>query len=186
MSRSLKVVFAAAVAVGVAGCGPSTDGPSSSSTQTVPTTTAAATTSAAPAVWDPCTIPDSAIGGLGLNVATKDNKIAGTEFDGWKVCHWAAGDKKYDFTMLSSSHTLAEARQRTDYQEYSDTTVGSHPSLQYRPVGSGRDLNCWISAEISSGIVDFKVTNRYGSSGLGDPCAEVHRLADGLAQYLPS
>ncbi|MBF6330494.1 DUF3558 domain-containing protein [Nocardia transvalensis] len=194
MSRTWKalcaVVLAVSAGVALVGCGKSTDGSPTSAPQTaVASTTSgsgAVASSAAAAAWDPCSIPDSAIGGLGLDVSTRDNKLAGTEFDGWKVCHWRSVAKTFDFAILSSDRTLAESRQRTDYQDYTDLTVGSHAALQFRPVGSAHDLECLISVEVPHGLVDFQVVNRYGAAGAGEPCAEVRRLSDALIQYLPS
>ncbi|MGY4100302.1 DUF3558 domain-containing protein [Nocardia sp. R16R-3T] len=186
--RAAALLLGAALAL--AGCdndsGGSTPTPSSTSGE-AKTTTAAATTSADPKalIWNPCDVPDSAISALGLNTDSKDTTVAGVDPTGWKVCGWLSEAKTYNFGILSSEHTLEEGRQRTDYTDYVSTTVGSHRALQFRKVGSSHDLGCWLSVEVPHGMVDFRVLNRYGVAGAGDPCVEVHRLTDALAKYLP-
>ncbi|WP_433681610.1 DUF3558 domain-containing protein [Nocardia sp. CA-119907] len=194
MTGKAKLLPAAAMALGavllLAGCnGDSTEGKPTAATTSASKTTAAATTSADPeaAIWDPCTIPDSAISALGLNTSTKENKVAGVDATGWKVCSWQSEPKAYTLGVLSSDHTLEESKQRTDYTDYTSTTVGSRRALQYRNVGSSHDLGCWLSVEVPHGIVDFSVLNRYGKTGAsaGEPCAQVRHLSEALAQYLP-
>ncbi|WP_330251579.1 DUF3558 domain-containing protein [Nocardia sp. NBC_00565] len=195
MTGRAKALPAAALAIGaalvLAGCnGDSTEGKPTAATTSAPKTTAAATTSTAPeaAVWDPCTIPDSALTALGLNTSTKENTVAGVDPTGWKVCSWQSEPKAYTFSVLSSEHTLEESRQRTDYVDYMPTTVGAHQALQFRGAGATHDLGCWLAVEVPAGIVDFHVLNRYGSSGAkaGEPCAETRRLTEALAMYLPA
>ncbi|MET8872276.1 DUF3558 domain-containing protein [Nocardia sp. NPDC004604] len=192
MTGRAKVLPTAALALGtallLAGCnGDSTDGKPTVVTSSAPRSTAAATASVDPeaAIWDPCTIPDSAISALGLNTSTKDNKVAGVDFTGWKVCSWLSVPKTYTLGVLSSEHTLQEARQRTDYVDYMSTTVGSRPALQFRQPGTRHDMTCWLAVEVPHGMVEFDVINRYGVDGAGEPCAEVSRLSEALAKYLP-
>lgn len=191
MSKALSVfALAAAAGLTLAGCGKSGTGTPTSvgNTTTVSTSTAATattTTDSVAAQWDPCSIADSAISGLGLDIATKSNQVAGTTFDGWKVCSWKSTDKTFDFTVFTSGHTLAELKQRTDFEDFTPTTIGGRQALQYRSADSNHDLGCSISAQISGGTVDFDVLNRYGTPSLGDPCTAVLRLANGLGQYLP-
>lgn len=195
MAGTAKMPRAAALILGtvlaLAGCNDnSVDGtPTPSSTKASASTTAAATTSKDPeaAIWNPCDIPDSAISALGLNTASKDTTIAGADFPGWKVCSWLSEAKTYNFGILSSEHTLEETRQRTDYVDYSPTTVGSRPALQFRQPGAMHDLTCWLAVEVPHGMVEFRVNNRYGSAGAkaGEPCGEVRRLTEVLAPHLP-
>jgi len=196
MTGRAKTLRAAALALGaalmLAGCNDnSVDGkPTPSSTKASTGTTAAATTSTDPeaAIWNPCDIPDSAISAMGLNTATKDKTVAGVDFTGWKTCSWLSEGKTYSFGVLSSEHTLEESRQRTDYVDYVSTTVGSRAALQFRKPGATYDMNCWIAVQVPHGIVDFSVLNRYYGANApkaGEPCAEVRRLTEALAQYLP-
>ncbi len=179
-------VFPAIAVVGVlvAGCG----GEEPTKTAQPGTTAVTAPTSSADpsaGLWDPCTLPDSALSAAGLNPSTKEKDIAGVAFEDWKVCGWQDANKTYTFTAASTNHTLDEARSRTDYTDYVDTTVGSMKALQSRPTGASNDLACYLSIEVPGGMVDFSVGNRVSAKNAGDPCSEVRRLSETFASYLP-
>ncbi len=183
------IALVAAACLALTGCSKSNSGSPTASAQTTPSSNTAAaastTTDSAEPQWDPCTIPDSAISGLGLDTSSKSNQVAGTTFDGWKVCTWGSTDQTYDFTIYTSSHSLNDWKQRTDYTDFTSITVGGHQALEYHSSGGNRDLECAISAQIIGGTVDFEVLNRYGAPNLGNPCSTVRHITDSLGQYLP-
>ncbi|MQY20513.1 DUF3558 domain-containing protein [Nocardia macrotermitis] len=181
MMRRLGAITLAVVAgLALAGCG-------KSDTSTTAVSEKSVATSAAPAAaqWDPCTISDASVSGLALDPSTKTDKVAGTTFDGWKVCSWGSMDKKFDFSILTSSRTIDDFRKRTDFTDFTPTTVAGRQALQYRPVGASHDYGCSIDVQITGGTADFDLLNRYGADGLAEPCGIVRRLADALAQFLP-
>ena len=189
-SKTLNVVvLAAAVTLALAGCGKSgTGSPTTSAHATTASSSVAAVatpTDQSAAVWDPCALPDSAISGVGLNMTTKDNTVAGTQFPGWKVCGWRANAGWYDLGILSSSYTLDDIQKRTDYAGFTSTSVGSHHAVQYHDAADPDHLACYITAQVPNGVVTFDALTRYGSPGAGDSCVEVRRIGDALAQYLP-
>ncbi|GAD86816.1 DUF3558 domain-containing protein [Nocardia asteroides] len=183
--RAWRAAVLAVTMVGVAG-GCSDPEP----VQTAPTSsgTTVATTSADPSagLWDPCTLPDSAISAAGLNTSTKEKDVAGVAFEGWKVCGWQDSGKTYTLTAASTTHTLADARARTDYTSFAETTLGTHRALVSRPIGASHDLACYFSIEVGTGLVEFDVQNRASVKTAGDPCAEVQRLSEAFEPYLPS
>ncbi|MDE1670164.1 DUF3558 domain-containing protein [Nocardia gipuzkoensis] len=187
-----KVLRGAALAVGatlvVVGCGDSTDSPSATTTTAVAAPSSSASKSADPdaALWDPCTLPDSAISGAGLNQATKEKDVAGVDFTGWKVCGWQASARWYDLGVLSGAFALDEVRQRQDKESFTPLTVGSHRALQYLDVGDSKRLKCSVAVENAHGTVIFKVTTRYSIGKQGEPCQEAGRHADDLVRYLPT
>ncbi|MGK8521788.1 DUF3558 domain-containing protein [Nocardia asteroides] len=172
----------------LAGCG------DSARTFTATTTTAETATSlSAPksvdsdaALWDPCSLPESAISGTGLNQATKEKDVAGVDFTGWKVCGWQAAARWYDLGVLSGAFPLDDVRQRQDKGSFTPLQVGSRRALQYLDIGDSKRLKCSVAVENAHGTVIFKVTTRYSIGRLGEPCEEAGRHADDLAQYLPA
>ncbi|MGY0497353.1 DUF3558 domain-containing protein [Nocardia sp. FBN12] len=175
-----------AVGLAVAGCGSDeqgTAGPQSSAVSV-----AASPTSVDPEakVWDPCSIPDSAVSGVGLNAGTRKNEVAGVDFTGWKTCSWQDSAKQYTFSIMSSEHTLAESRTRTDFTDFTETTVGSHTALQLRPTGATYDLSCTLVVEVPNGSVMFSLLNRVSASSPPAPCQEARKLTDSFAQHLPA
>ncbi|WP_280253071.1 DUF3558 domain-containing protein [Nocardia abscessus] len=187
-----KVLRGAALAVGatlvVVGCDDSTDSPSATTTTAVAAPSSSASKSADPdaALWDPCTLPDSAISGTGLNQATKEKDVAGVDFTGWKVCGWQASARWYDLGVLSGAFALDEVRQRQDKESFTPLTVGSHRALQYLDVGDSKRLKCSVAVENAHGTVIFKVTTRYSIGKQGEPCQEAGRHVDDLVRYLPT
>ncbi|WP_169813475.1 DUF3558 domain-containing protein [Nocardia vaccinii] len=179
------ITLVAAAGLTLAGCGKSTSGSPTAGAQTTASESVAATSVSAASQWDPCTIPETTISGLGLDTTTKSNQISGTTIDGWKVCGWKSADKTYGFEIFTSGHSLDELKQRTDYTDFTPMAVDKRQALQYRAAGGNHDLDCSISAQIPGGTVDFEVLDNYGVSGTSDPCTHVRHLADGLAQYLP-
>ncbi|WP_216896285.1 DUF3558 domain-containing protein [Nocardia alni] len=189
-SKALSAIaLVAAAGLALTGCSKANSGSPTASAQTAPPSSNAAaattTTGSVASQWDPCTIPDSTISGLGLDTTTKSNKVAGTTFDGWKICSWYSTDKTYNLGILTSATTLDQIKQRPDYGNFTPTTVGSNRALRFQPVGSNNNLECLIGAQVSGGTITFDVINQYGMPNLGDPCTTVSRLANGLAQVLP-
>lgn len=176
----------AAVGLAVAGCGggeQGTAGPQSSAVSV-----AASPTSVDPEakVWDPCSLPDSAISEVGLKTSSKESGAAGVDFAGWKVCNWTDQAKKYGLAVMSSENTLASVRQRTDYSEWNTLTISGHAALEFRPTGATRDQTCFIAVEVPAGTVAFKVQNRYSATEASPPCAEAQRVSTAMSNFLPA
>lgn len=181
-----KAVGIAALGLVVAGCGGGESGTAAPTTSGVSVAASPTSVDAEAKVWDPCSLPDSAISGAGLNVGSKKKDVAGVDFTGWKTCSWQDSAKQYTFSILSSEHALAESRARTDFTDFTETTVGAHNALQLRTTGSTHDLGCTIAVEVANGSVLFRLLNRVSASSPPAPCPEVRRLTDSLAQTLPS
>ncbi|MEU4709584.1 DUF3558 domain-containing protein [Nocardia salmonicida] len=176
-----------AVGLAVAGCGGGDQGTAGPQTSAVSVAASPTSVDAEAKVWDPCSLPDSAVAAVGMNLGSKKKDVAGVDFTGWKVCNWTDSAKKYTFSVMSSEHTLAESRQRTsEYTGWVDLQVGSHNALEFRPIGSANDVACYISVEVPAGSVDFKVQNRISAEGASEPCGEARRLSTALVQYLPA
>lgn len=183
----VKVVGVLAVGLAAVGCADSEPESGATSTSSVSVAASPSSVDAEAKVWDPCSLPDSAVSGVGLNVGSKKKDVAGVDFTGWKVCSWNDSEKKYTFAVMASEHTLAESRARTsEYTGWTDLTVGSHNALEFRPIGSANDVACYVSVEVPDGSVDFKVQNRVSAVGAAEPCGEARRLSNALVQYLPA
>ncbi|NKX90176.1 DUF3558 domain-containing protein [Nocardia coubleae] len=176
----------AAVGFVVAGCG-SEQGAATPQPSQVSVAASPTSVDAEAKVWDPCSLPDSAVGGVGLNVGSKKKDVAGVDFSGWKVCEWKDSANLYSLALMSSEHTLTESRnQTTKYTDFTDVTVGGRKALQFRPVGAASDLACYVSVELPDGSVDFHLQNRVSAKNPPEPCAEVTRISAALVQYLPA
>ncbi|MEV0062869.1 DUF3558 domain-containing protein [Nocardia sp. NPDC050718] len=181
-----KAVGIAAIGLVVAGCGDSGGGTAAPTTTAVSVAASPTSVDAEAKVWDPCSLPDSAIDAAGLKAGSKESGAAGVDFTGWKVCNWNDQGRKYGLAVMSSERSLAEVRQRTDYSEWNTLTIGSRAALEFRPVGAIHDQTCFVAVEVPAGTVVFKVQNRYSAVGALPPCSEAQRVSGALAQYLPT
>ncbi|WP_316573921.1 DUF3558 domain-containing protein [Nocardia canadensis] len=181
-----KAVGIAALGLVVAGCGGGESGTAAPTTSGVSVAASPTSVDAEAKVWDPCSLPDSAISGVGLNVGSKKKDVAGVDFTGWKVCSWMDPGKQYSLAVLSSEHTLAESRARSDFSEWETLTVGSHAALEFRQSGASHDLSCFVAVEVPNGSVMFRFQNRVSADNPLAPCPEARRLSSGLVQNLPA
>jgi hypothetical protein len=168
----------AAAAVLATGCTSSTEG---TATGTTPTTTGPIE------VFNPCTeLSDQVLGEVGLNPATErvvtDAPSGPTS---WRVCAWETPDNLIRITVLSTSHTLDEARANEDLVQKVDTTVGSRPALRAydRAETSGR--SCYTSMEAHQGMFEIKASWFTRTGWTRDICEISGEYAAALEPHLP-
>ncbi|MGW6625718.1 DUF3558 domain-containing protein [Nocardia sp. NPDC055002] len=181
-ARVFGVVAVAGLAV--VGCGE--QGTATPQTSSVSVAASPTSVDAEAKVWDPCSLPDSAVSDVGLNVQSKKKDVAGVDFTGWKVCSWMDPGKQFSLAVMSSEHTLAESRARTDFSDWNSLAVGSHDALEFRQAGASHDLSCFVAVEVPAGSVMFRFQNRVSADNPLPPCPEARRLSAGLVQYLPT
>ncbi|MFE3442171.1 DUF3558 domain-containing protein [Nocardia sp. NPDC059180] len=197
--RVRGAVLLAAAVLGVAGCSGSTEGSptavesvaaSPESGQTSGAGSAAASTTAkseGAGLWDPCAMPESAIGSTGMDAASKESGIANTDFSeaGWEACKWRATDGWYWLTVFSGTPTLDEVKAREGFTDFAPLTVGSRQAVQYRPEGAGNDVRCTVAVELQQGVALFAATARASTGAKEDMCVVAGRHAADLADQLP-
>ncbi|MFD6452665.1 DUF3558 domain-containing protein [Nocardia sp. NPDC060220] len=183
-ARVFGVVAVAGLAV--VGCGDGEQGTATPQTSGVSVAASPTSVDAEAKVWDPCSLPDSAVSDVGLNVQSKKKDVAGVDFTGWKVCSWMDPGKQFSLAVMSSEHTLAESRARTDFSDWNSLTVGSRDALEFRQAGASHDLSCFVAVEVPAGSVMFRFQNRVSADNPLPPCPEARRLSAGLARYLPT
>ncbi|MFI8976637.1 DUF3558 domain-containing protein [Nocardia asteroides] len=182
----VKVVGVVAVGLAAVGCADSEPDSGATSTSGVSVAASPSSVDAEAKVWDPCSLPDSAVSGVGLNAGSKESGVAGVDFSGWKVCNWTDQGRKYGLAILSSEHTLAEVRQRPDYSEWNPLMIAGHAALEFRPTGAIHDQTCFVAVEVPAGTVAIKVQNRYSAVGAQPPCSEAERLTEAFVQHFPT
>ncbi|MCM6773944.1 DUF3558 domain-containing protein [Nocardia sp. CDC159] len=167
----------------VAGCGKSGGGGTGTTTSSAAATT---TTTQAAALWDPCTLPESALRSSGLDPASKQTGLFGDQFPGSKTCAWRSDAKWYDLSVYSINRTLQEVRERPDFEQFTPTTVGSHEAVQFFETTDPGRQRCGLAVGLKQGIVIFQTLTRYSAGKQGDPCVEARRHADDLVKFLPA
>ncbi|MGV9678236.1 DUF3558 domain-containing protein [Nocardia sp. NPDC003482] len=174
------LVVGALVLVG--GC---QDDSSGQGTPTNGTSSAATTTDRAASLWDPCTLPESALTGTGLDPATKESGVLGNQFPGSKTCGWRSDAKWYDLTIYSTDKSLQDIRNRTDFEGLTPTKVGSLDAVQFSWKDDPDRLYCFLAVGLRQGSVTYEAQTRYSVGKQGDPCVEVRHHAENLVKYLP-
>lgn len=185
-STARGLALATGVVLMLAGCGNSTDGTPTASSTATGTTAPKTSADSESAIWDPCSLPDSAISAIGMDPATKEKDVAGVKFTGWKVCTWRATARWYDLVILSGTPTLQDIQRRTDYTGFKPETVAGRQAIEYVDGTDPDRLGCYIAVQMPYGSAAFKVFTRYEIGKQGDPCAQARRHAEDLAKYLPA
>ncbi|WP_446221746.1 DUF3558 domain-containing protein [Nocardia sp. IBHARD005] len=167
----------------LAGCGGSTGGAAKPSTRNIDEII----------VYNVCRDPgisDEALRAAGLDPATKSVFTdPPTGVSSFRVCRWDPLDERYGPTnyvayVLSTSHTLQEARKKESATVLGETTVNGRPGLISKE-RSDPD-GCYISFEAEQGMFEVRVTwlSEYESRE-GDVCEIAARHAQVLEPSLP-
>ncbi|WP_280490466.1 DUF3558 domain-containing protein [Nocardia carnea] len=169
----------AAAAALVAGCTSSTDG--------VATGTSAPTTTGPIEVFNPCTeLPDQVVTEVGLSPASKDVVTDAPEGESsWRVCAWRTPDNLIRVSILSTSHTLDEARTNENLVQTVETTVGSRPALRSYDKAETDGRSCYTSFAAEQGMFEIKATWFEEDGWTRDICEISGEFATALEPHLP-
>lgn len=178
------VVCGAVAAAALAGCGESVDG------------TAGATTTVRDPdtieVFNPCrgALSDEVLRSVGLDPATKSvTTDPPTGVSSWRVCNWAPLEDQTKtgrrrVAVISTSHTLSEARNKESATNVRDSEVNTRPGLISQEQ-SDPDT-CYVSFEAEQGMFEVSV-GWLSTEGprIGDTCDMAAKYAVALEPHLP-
>ncbi|MFG1768258.1 DUF3558 domain-containing protein [Nocardia salmonicida] len=181
----MRAVVCGVVGAGVlAGCGGTEEGSAG------PTTTARNPDTIE--VFNPCrgALSDEVLRGVGLDPATKTiTTDPPTGVSAWRVCSWGPLGNQSDtgrrrVAVLSTSHTLAEARQKDGVINVRDTEINGRPGLISQE-GSDPD-SCYVSFGAEQGMFEVKV-GWLSTEGprVGNTCEMAADYATALEPNLP-
>ncbi|WP_280508561.1 DUF3558 domain-containing protein [Nocardia flavorosea] len=176
----VRVMLATAAATAlVTGCTSGTDG--------VATTTVAPTTTGPIEVYNPCSeLPDQVVAEVGLNPASKDIVTDAPEGEtSWRVCAWLTPDDLILVSVLSTSHTLDEARANKNLVHKVETTVGSRPALRSNDKTEIDGKSCYTSFAAEQGMFEIKATWFEEDGWTRDICEISGEFASALEPHLP-
>jgi hypothetical protein len=169
--RALAVVAGACVVLAVAGC--SKSGESG-------TPQASAQTLTPDQLWDPCSLPDSAVAATGVKADTKNTNPLGSKSTGWKACSW--NNDAYFLDVDSTTHTLDEVRSNKKFQNLHNVDVPGREAVSYTEGSWG---SCGVDFPTSKGLVELIVRPAGSSSSAGDACAISLSAANSLNNLIP-
>ena len=180
-----RVAVCAAVGAAVlAGCGTTTDGSAG------PTTTVRDLDKIE--VFNPCrgALSDDALRGAGLDPATKRiTTDPPTGVSAWRICNWAPLDDRYGsgkrrVVILSTSHTLDDARKKDGAVVLRDTTVNGRAGLVSKETNDPD--GCYVSFTAEQGMFEIR-TSWLSTEGprVGDLCDMAEQYAAAIEPLLP-
>lgn len=143
-------------------------------------------------VFNPCrgALSDEVLRGVGLDPATKMiTTDPPTGVSAWRICSWAPLGNQSDsgrrrVAVLSTSHTLAEARQKESAINVRDIEINGRPGLVSQ---ERNDPNsCYASFGAEQGMFEVKV-GWLSTEGprVGDTCEMAADYASALEPNLP-
>lgn len=165
--RALVVVAGVCLALSVAGCNKTDSGSSA------PTTLSEAQ------LWDPCTLPDSAIQAAGFDPSSKDTNPFGGPRAGWKGCDWHKDD--YYLDVHSTSHTMDDVRSNTSLKNLHTVEVSGRQAVSYTEDGS-----CGVDFPTSKGVAEV-IVRQVGTENpsADDQCPAALKATDSLNSSIP-
>lgn len=139
--------------------------------------------------WDPCSIPQDAIVGTGLDPDYKDVGWGeGIVVDDWDLCTYQgpASESTYFLSVTSSDErTIGETRDNTSYSGGVDLRIGDRDAYRFYATATEPGRDCNIAVTSASGLVVFGADFKAGIEPTGDPCDVVLGHATDLQWVLP-
>jgi hypothetical protein len=176
----VRAMLATAVATALlTGCTTGTDG--SATGTTAPTTTGSIE------VFNPCTeLPDNVLTKVGLNPATKTVVTDAPEGESsWRVCGWRTPDNLIRVDILSTSHTLDDARRNENLVQKVETTVGSRQALRSYDKSETDGRSCYTSLGAEQGMFEIGASWFEEDGWTRDICEVSSEFAAALDPHLP-
>jgi hypothetical protein len=171
--RAVVVAAGLCAVLAVAGCSMSQSGSPSVS----------ATTLSEGQLWDPCSLPDSAISAAGADPGSKDTNPFFVAQPGWKGCAWRGGH--YFLGLLVSTHSLPEIRNNSFFHSLQDINIAGRSATSYYQGNSSPPDNCIVAFGTSGGTIEVMVDQAVGDQSAGDYCAIASKSMRVLDQYIP-
>ncbi|MFX0577026.1 DUF3558 family protein [Nocardia nepalensis] len=209
LSGNQFAALACGAAVLLAGCGTTTTRTGGASTApqqvpgdgaaTTPTTTARETRAPAPgtaentpttsvsttvAVWDACSLSESALSAAELDTATRE-RISNATFPAWRGCKWQSADRTYELFITSYDRPLEVELEPARYQDIRRTQYYGRAVVQYRAAQDTHKQGCYVGTAAAFGSIEFLVHNTRVQTDVGDPCADANRVGATLFKSLP-
>ncbi|MBF6350513.1 DUF3558 domain-containing protein [Nocardia flavorosea] len=172
-------LVAVAAAASATGC--------TSSTAGTATETAVPTTTEVVEVFNPCTeLSDQLLAEIGLDASTERVVTDAPEgATSWRVCAWEQPDALVRVTVMSTSHTLDDARANDNLIEKVETTVGARAALQSKDRAETPGKACYTSFEAEQGMFEIKASWFDADDWTRDICEVSGEYAAAFEPHLP-
>ncbi|MBU4617192.1 hypothetical protein A6I87_13225 [Prescottella equi] len=166
-------VLVVAGVVGLAGCG-------STSVEGQAETTKP---EAGEPTFDPCSIPEDVLRGLGMDPASEERDIGGVKQPGFSLCTWSGSNKL--ITVFATGRTLDEVRANERFTDFTPVDLDGRSGFTFREVSDTMNQYCDVVFSSGQDTVMIKsgyYTNQTPAEG---PCPLAIRNAQMLAPSIP-
>jgi hypothetical protein len=148
--------------------------------QVSPTTRSAAVDPA----FDPCTLPDDALRGAGVDPATEESGVFGLDYPSANVCGWTG--KGFLLSVFQVGKPIGDVKSNPRNMEFVSAPVGSRDAFTYREAGYASDEYCDVAFGNTEGSVLIRVEQQTSRPNpVADPCGVAVRTANTLDDSIP-
>ncbi|MFC3962574.1 DUF3558 domain-containing protein [Nocardia jiangsuensis] len=140
--------------------------------------------SATPQVlFDPCTLPDSAIAAAGADPAQKNDNPFGVPRTGWRGCRWGADG--YALRVFATDKTLDEFRANSRFHDFRPADLPGREAKTFIQGAESEAENCNLFYGTTQGTIQIYVVDDQTAGEFPDPCGLVVRAARAVDQWIP-
>ncbi|MFF2086883.1 DUF3558 domain-containing protein [Nocardia sp. NPDC058176] len=134
-------------------------------------------------LFDPCTVPDSALEAAGLDPASKNDNLFSVPRAAWKGCAWRADS--YYISLISTTYTMDEVRANDRHHGFKDVSVGDRTAVQYYVGNETAPVECDITFETGQGRIMLNANKFVDDKSTTDPCSLAENAAPFFVDLIP-
>ncbi|MFC8532234.1 DUF3558 family protein [Nocardia sp. NPDC057227] len=135
------------------------------------------------ALFDSCTLPDSAIAAAQADPARKNTNPFGAPRTGWAGCMWAADG--YALRVFATTRTVDEFRSNSRFHDFAPADIPGRNAYTYQEGSQSPPDNCSVLYASASGTIEVYIVRDPGRTAPDALCAVAKRSATALDSYLP-
>lgn len=137
-------------------------------------------------IFNPCTdLPDETLAEVGLDPATKGVVTDPEGESTWRVCQWRTADNLQHVTIMSTTHTLDEARTNDNQIYLGETTVNGRTAQRSYDKAETDGRSCYTSIEAEQGMFEISASWTREAEWTRDSCEVSDQFSAALEPHLP-
>ncbi|KAF0847960.1 DUF3558 domain-containing protein [Nocardia caishijiensis] len=134
-------------------------------------------------LFDPCTVPESALVAAGADPASKDDNPFSVPRAEWKGCGWRASD--FFISIFSTTYTMEKFRENTLLRDFQEVTVEGRAGSQYLIGDRNPPEECGLVFASGQGTITLQSSKASSSDSTVDPCLVLNNAAPHFVEVLP-
>ncbi|MFE3546007.1 DUF3558 domain-containing protein [Nocardia sp. NPDC059177] len=134
-------------------------------------------------LFDPCSVPESALIAAGLDPASKDDNLFSVPRAEWKGCGWRADG--YFINFMSTVYTMDEIRGNDRYHDFKEISVSGRSALQFYIGREQPPVECEIAIDTAQGRALINASMFVDDKSATDPCPLAIDAAPHFMKFIP-